>query len=156
MLQKRGYIDEKSYIFNSKISNKYAGCSSIYLIFVRLTRFYSGFTLCRPLGIGVEAPRCALRGDTVPGAALLNGRHAWPVLHFFKGAAAAFAESVALAGGTDGDARGVWRRLVPSQPSGHRFGRKTFAGSLVLVVVHHQRVHRGQCPQLSAQRDAIG
>ena len=92
----------------------------------------------------------------MPGAALLNGRHAWPVLHFFKGAAAAFAESIALAGGTNGDAGRVWRGVVPSQPSGHRFGRETFAGCLDLMVIDHQGVHRGQRPQLSAQGDAVG
>lgn len=156
MLQKRGYINEKCYIFNSIISIKYAGYSGIYPIFVRLTRFYSDFALCRPLGIGVKTPGCAFRGDAVPGAALLNGRHAWPVLHFFKGAAAAFAKRVALAGGTDSDARCVWRGVVPSQPRGHGFGWKTFAGSLVLVMIDHQSVHRCQCPQLCAQRDAIG
>ena len=64
----------------------------------------------------------------MPGAALLNGRHAWPVLHFFKGAAAAFAESIALTGGANGDAGRVWRGVVRSLKNGNRFGREKFAG----------------------------
>ena len=122
----------------------------------KLISVYSSFTFGCSLSIGIKAPSGALRRDAVPGAALLNGRHAWPVLHFFKGAAAAFAESIALAGGANGDTRCIWRGIVPSQPSGHRFGLKTFAGSLDLMVINHQGVHRCQCPQLGTQRDAIG
>ena len=78
------------------------------------------------------------------------------MLHFFKGAAAAFAHGVALAGGADGDAGRVRGRFVPSQPRGHRFGRKTISRSGVLVVKHHQRIHLRQRPQLGAQGDAVG
>jgi hypothetical protein len=92
----------------------------------------------------------------VPGAALFYWRHAWPVLYFFKGAATAFAIGIALAGGADGDTGCVRRGVVPSQPRGHRFGRKTLASSLNLMVIDHQGVHRCQCPQLCAQSDAIG
>jgi hypothetical protein len=92
----------------------------------------------------------------VPSAALLNGRHAWPVLYFFKGAPTPFAESIALAGGANSDARRVRRGVVPRQPRGHGFGWKTFASSLNLMVIDHQGVHRCQCPQLCAQSDAIG
>lgn len=91
----------------------------------------------------------------MPRVALFNGRHARPELHFFKGAAAAFAQSIALAGGANGDARRVWRGVVPGQPRRHRFGRKAFAGCLNLMVIDHQGVHRRQRPQLSAHGDAI-
>lgn len=92
----------------------------------------------------------------MPCVALLNGRHARPVLHLFKSAAAAFAKRVTLAGGADSDARCVRRGVVPSQPRSHGFGWKTFTRSRVLVVIDHQRVNRCQCPQLCAQGNAIG
>ena len=77
------------------------------------------------------------------------------MLHFFKSATTAFAVRIALAGGADGDAGCVRGRFVPGQPRGHRFGWKTFAGSCILTVIHHQRVHRCQRPQLRAQGDAV-
>ena len=92
----------------------------------------------------------------MPGVALFCGRHTRPVLHFFKGAAAAFAQLVALAGGADGDAGRVGRGAVPGQPSGHGFGGKAVFSGGVLAVVGHQRVHLGQRPQLGAQRHTIG
>jgi hypothetical protein len=95
-------------------------------------------------------------GDAVPGFALFYRCHSWPMLHFFKGAAAAFAKSVTLAGGANGDAGGVWRGVVPNQPRGHGFGGETVGRDCVLVVKHHQRVHLCQRPQLGAQGDAVG
>jgi hypothetical protein len=92
----------------------------------------------------------------VPSAALFDGRHAWPVLHFFKRTAAAFAKRITLAGGANSDAGCVWCGVVPSQPGSHRFGRETVAGSFNLTVIHHQRIHRGERPQLRAQRDTVG
>ena len=77
------------------------------------------------------------------------------MLHFFKSTATAFAVRISLAGGADGDARRVGRGVVPGQPRGHRFGRKTISRSGVLVVKHHQRIHLRQRPQLGAQGDAV-
>ena len=92
----------------------------------------------------------------MPGVALFYGRHAWPVLHFFKSAATAFAHFVALTGGANGDAGRVRRGVVPSQPRGHGFGREALASCRVLTVKHHQGIHRCQRPKLRAQRHAIG
>ena len=70
--------------------------------------------LCRPLGVGVEAPRGAFQRDAVPSVALFYWRHPRPVLHLFKSTATAFAHFIALAGGANGDAWRVWRGVVPS------------------------------------------
>ena len=114
------------------------------------------FTLCCPLRIGVEAPRSTFQRDAVPSVTLFYGRHARPVLHFFKSAATAFAHSVALTGGANGDAGRVGRGMVPSQPSSHGFGWEAVCSGGVLVVKDHQGINLGQCPQLRAQGDTIG
>ena len=92
----------------------------------------------------------------MPGVALFYGAHTRPVLHFFKGAAAAFAHLVALTGGADGDAGRVGRGLVPGQPGGHGFGRETVCRGCILVMVGHQGIHPCQGPQFGAQGHAIG
>ena len=112
--------------------------------------------LCRPLSIGIEAPRRALQRDAVPCVAFFYGCHTWPVLHFCEGPAAAFAHFVALAGGANGDAGRVGCGVIPSQPRDHSFYRKTYARRRILAVKHHERIHRCQRPQLWAQRHAIG
>ena len=91
----------------------------------------------------------------MPSVAFVYRRHARPVLHFFEGTAAAFAHFVALTGRADGDARCVWRGLVPCQPRRHGFGRETVSRCRVLPVKHHQRIHLSQGPQLFAQGNAV-
>ena len=78
------------------------------------------------------------------------------MLHFFKGASAAFAVRIALAGGADGDAGRVWRGVVPGQPSIHGFEREAVRSGGDLAVEDHQGIHLSQRPQFWAQGDAIG
>src|SRR6188474_2508274 len=78
-----------------------------------LRRFPVGGPLGGPLRIAVEAPRVALERDAAPDRALLRRRHLGPALHFVEQAPAALALGVALAGGTDRDARGVGLGVVP-------------------------------------------
>src|SRR5439155_20085222 len=94
----------------------------------------------RTFGIAVEAPGRGLPRDAPPGGAFLGRRHHGPVLHFVEAAAAAFADVVALAGGTDRDAGRVGGRRIPREPGVARLRRHRVLVAGALVVVHHQRV----------------
>jgi hypothetical protein len=97
-----------------------------------------------------------LERDAPPSDAFLGGCHLRPQLHFFKAAATAFADLVALAGGANGNAGRVGGAVVPGFPS--LVGRLGHGGvvGFVKMVEHHKGVYLGQCTGFGRQGDAIG